>query len=393
MKILVDMSNIKTGGSLQCGLSFLKMAHNDKIHQWYVAVSAELGEQIPKNWVSDFSDFLTFPKQNTIQKLYSIKMIMHSFEHKNQPDLVFSLFGPAFWRPKNVHITGFAIPHFLYPDMDIYRNEHGLVHKIFRLIISTKRKLKKFSFCRSDFLVVETAVVKQRCAQRLNFPYDRIFVVQNSFSQIFKDNVSKEKLKFDSNNRHQLFTLFIPSAWYRHKNLEIIPSIASVLKYNGITNFIFRFTLPSNSKAWSKIKALSAKLSVEAHIETAGKVPHAKLAKEYMGSNAVFLPTLLECSSSVYPEAMIAGIPIITSDLDFAHDACGNAALYFDPFDHEMASVQIIKLMNDEHLKQSLISQGYIELKKRFPTPEQKYIQQISMLQQAYNSRNFCNLQ
>ena len=45
------------------------------------------------------------------------------------------------------------------------------------------------------------------------------------------------------------------------------------------------------------------------------------------------MPTLLESFSGTYVEAMYHQIPIFTSDIDFAHDVCKEAAFYFDPLD------------------------------------------------------------
>jgi hypothetical protein len=43
--------------------------------------------------------------------------------------------------------------------------------------------------------------------------------------------------------------------------------------------------------------------------------------------NVMFLPTLLETFCNLYIESMKYQCPIITSDLDFSHPVCGDAAL------------------------------------------------------------------
>ena len=68
--------------------------------------------------------------------------------------------------------------------------------------------------------------------------------------------------------------------------------------------------------------------------------------KLYNQADAMFLPTLLETFSASYPEAMKMERPILTSDLDFAKDICGDAALYFNPLDsYDIANK--IKTIND----------------------------------------------
>ena len=72
----------------------------------------------------------------------------------------------------------------------------------------------------------------------------------------------------------------------------------------------------------------------------------------------MMLPTLAECFSSSYPEAMISSLPILTSDLDFARSICGNSALYFDPLDPVDIVSKIIQLYNDSSLRSNLILLG-----------------------------------
>ena len=62
-----------------------------------------------------------------------------------------------------------------------------------------------------------------------------------------------------------------------------------------------------------------------------GPVDLEDLPNVYRASDALFLPTLLESFSGTYLEAMHYGLPILTTDLDFARNICRDAALYFDP--------------------------------------------------------------
>ena len=39
-----------------------------------------------------------------------------------KPDVVFSVFGPTYWRPKCNHVMGFAIPHIIYDDYYAVKN-------------------------------------------------------------------------------------------------------------------------------------------------------------------------------------------------------------------------------------------------------------------------------
>lgn len=76
----------------------------------------------------------------------------------------------------------------------------------------------------------------------------------------------------------------------------------------------------------------------------------------------MFLPTLLECFSASYAEAMVMKKPILTSDLGFAHTVCKDAAVYFDPDDANDVAEKIIGLINSPEKQAELISKGTAQL-------------------------------
>lgn len=75
-----------------------------------------------------------------------------------------------------------------------------------------------------------------------------------------------------------------------------------------------------------------ADLKLASNILNVGPLKQQELAGYYQHCDALFLPTLLESFSGAYLEAMQFGRPILTSDLDFARYICGDAAMYFDPW-------------------------------------------------------------
>ena len=78
----------------------------------------------------------------------------------------------------------------------------------------------------------------------------------------------------------------------------------------------------------------------------------------YAGVDAVVLPSLLESFSGVYVEAMALGVPIITSDRDFAHVVCGDAAIYVDPTDPGAIAQAIARLASNPELRSDLVRKG-----------------------------------
>ncbi len=63
--------------------------------------------------------------------------------------------------------------------------------------------------------------------------------------------------------------------------------------------------------------------------------------------------------------------PILTSDLSFAHDICGDAAEYFNPLNPEDIANKIINLANDKNRQNELIKKGERRLLD-FETPKSR---------------------
>ena len=78
----------------------------------------------------------------------------------------------------------------------------------------------------------------------------------------------------------------------------------------------------------------------------------------YQECDAMFLPTLLECFSASYAEAMQTKKPIVTSNMGFAHAVCKDAALYVNPMDADDIAIKIIELYESKELQQDLVTKG-----------------------------------
>ena len=78
----------------------------------------------------------------------------------------------------------------------------------------------------------------------------------------------------------------------------------------------------------------------------------------YAAADLLLLPTLLESFSGTYIEAMHHGVPICTSDRDFARVVCGDDAVYFDPTSAEHIHETIKRVLADSGLRARLIEGG-----------------------------------
>lgn len=359
MKILINSTNLVVGGALQVALSFLEEAKLFSEYRFIVFLSAQMSAQInigsfPDNFL--FYHFDCSPA--SIRNRRSVLKLLNRLEEEIQPDVVFSIFGPTYWTPRAPHVMGVADGWCYNPDSVAWK-KLGLLKrmKVATLVIYKRYFYKK----NADIYVSETSVVKTRIEKYWKIAAQDISVVQNTHSSLFN---SVTNCHFGLPNiRTGAFKFITISADYIHKNLEVIVRVIPHLERLGV-NCVFVLTLPEDT--------FNRKYAVLGDwVVNLGPVSVNMCPSIYGQCNALFLPTLLESFTASYPEAMKMRLPILTSDLDFAHSICGDAAEYFDPFNPEDIATKIQHIVENYDRRQELINLGNERL-KTFPTARQR---------------------
>jgi glycosyltransferase involved in cell wall biosynthesis len=280
-------------------------------------------------------------------------------EKKVRPDCVIATGGHGYWRPQAPLVTGFNIPHYLYPESPYFQQ------------ISFKKrwywKIRKivdwFFFKRVDSYLVQTDDVNKRVRKLMNT--DEVYTVSNTVNSVYY-NYDKypDKLPEKETNEVRLLTL---SSYYPHKNLEVINDVVPELLVKGVKNVKFVLTLPD------EIFRNRFDSDTRKYIYNIGPVPVSECPSLYNEIDFMFLPTLLECFSASYAEAMVMKKPILTSDLGFAHTVCEDSAIYFNPKDAGDIATKIIELMSNNETQEKLITNEQVLLKSFNTASERAY--------------------
>ena len=119
--------------------------------------------------------------------------------------------------------------------------------------------------------------------------------------------------------------------YYPHKNLEIFVEVGRIIRSRGLPYVIVITIEEADHRGARRLLRTIAREKLGGTIVNIGRVRHEQVATLYRQSDAMVMPTLLETFGITYIEAMFHRRTILTSDLDFARDVCGEAAIYFDP--------------------------------------------------------------
>ncbi|MFQ3243219.1 MAG: glycosyltransferase involved in cell wall biosynthesis [Lentimonas sp.] len=347
MKLLINTASADRGGSVQVALSFLAECKETVGHEYHVFLSPNVGKSVEQ---SSFPSNFNFHQmaQRPSSRVFSLNPMSRAFsklESSIQPDCVFTTSGPSYWRPRAPHLIGYNLPHYIYRDSPFWKR----VGFRERLQFNLKGILIQWFFRRdADAYVVQTDNVNQRL-QAFIAKTD-VHTVSNTCSAAYYSfDRCEAKLPLRSEGEFRALTL---SALYTHKNLEIIRAVVDEFRRRGRSAPLFVLTIEQ-----ADYDSVFGK-SYRKEVLTVGPVPPSECPSLYEECDAMFLPTLLECFSASYPEAMIMKKPILTSELGFAQTVCKDAALYFDPLNASEITDQFERLMDSEELREGLVERG-----------------------------------
>jgi glycosyltransferase involved in cell wall biosynthesis len=355
MKILINAINLKIGGGLTLTLNFLEQLKNDEKYgdiQALVIAPPNLGYEFYNSKrikIQTVSPFFTKP---LIRFLFDFVFFGRVIQ-KYAPDIVFSMGNfPIPTSCKQAVIVMF--PYLIYP-------EEG---QIWRLLTFTtylnylgKNIIFKKRLKYAQLLFPQTLTSEQR----LMHYYPKIVrttIVPMAFSIIGTEKVTNSTyvpFKKITNIKY----LLCLTKYYPHKNLEILLSVALLIKKRNLPYRIL-LTIEKNQGMGAKKLLNNIKINdLEDILINIRPVPIDEVPNLYGQVDALLLPTLLESFSATYADAMQFKKPIFTSDRDFSRDVCEDSALYFDPLDENDILNTIQSGFNNPSFLAEKIEQGY----------------------------------
>jgi glycosyltransferase involved in cell wall biosynthesis len=179
------------------------------------------------------------------------------------------------------------------------------------------------------------------------------------------------------------FTFLCLARYYAHKNIEILVDAMVRLPVYARRPARCHITISSGQhpRAMALLRRLG-RTGLADRIINIGPVPSTALPEAFRRADALLFPTLLESFSRTYHEAMQADLPILTSDRDFAHEICQEAAVYFEPLDADSVAKAMALVMEDADLRARLVANGRRVLAKS-PTWEEIVSQFVEVLERA----------
>ena len=151
--------------------------------------------------------------------------------------------------------------------------------------------------------------------------------------------------------------------------LKKIKNIPQILK--GFNYFLAKSAKKFNlilvgGDLWldTEIAKTIRELKLTDKVVVTGFVNDQDLAKYYRGATAFVSPSLYEGGGLTHLEAMALGTPVIASNLSSMPELVGNAGILVNPVNEEEIGRAMLKIVNNQKLRNDLIRKGLVQAKK-----------------------------
>lgn len=204
---------------------------------------------------------------------------------------------------------------------------------------------------------------KEDITRSLKVDYDKIDVVYDGINQIFAPTTLEDQKKTrEKHTGGQKYFLFV-GALHPRKNiaglLKAFDAFKSIDKY-GIKLVIVGGQMHKTGDIFETYKNMRFKNDVV----FTGRIPTNELHSLMGAALALTFVPFFEGFGIPVVEAMSAGVPVICSNTTSMPEVGGNAVLYADPVKIEQITDAMLKIAEDETLRNKLIQEGFNQKSK-----------------------------
>lgn len=319
---------------------YLKMYDNIDI----LIKNNELNSYGSKNIIRCKKDINT-SKQRILEEQIFLSSLLDRYNLIHYPDYALPILCR---RPCIVTIHDLA----MYSSSNTYTKSQVITKRFFMNF--TVKKAHKF-ICISNFTAKELNKYYE------NIDTDKIEVIYNGIDykpyKISQQDILVTKNKFKINKPYILFVGTLSPS----KNIHRLIKAFNNLKKQG---YDYQLII-AGKKGWlyENLFQLVSKLKLDKEVIFTGYVSDSELEVLYNKCEFCSFISLYEGFGFPPLEAMARQKPVLVSNIASIPEVVGNAGLYCNPYSTSDITKKMIKLINDNNLKSSLIKRGVLRVK------------------------------
>jgi glycosyltransferase involved in cell wall biosynthesis len=354
IKIAVIAHSCRAGGSLLGTLSIIRALKN-VVRGEQVLLICPAGYGFEEIKLPPDSERFSYKgRHSPVQRCWFDTITLPKLVAQYRPDVIFSISNEGIRKPSVPQVLMF---HNSYP---LYSKKHcpevSLKERLrFALLKSQIRK----SLPSTQLVFTQTPVVKQRLASSFSYPESQIKVLPWPVPSEIKPTAGL-KLPSVFDKTSDIFYVLVLTRYMGHRSpgvlIRLCRDFGGELREQNI-RFITTVEPDDYPGAKGFLKGITRN-HLQDIITNVGSISREEVLRYYSHSNLLWLPTLMETLCLPYLEAVRMEVPIMAPDLDFARYVCGEAAVYYDPWDIESMFSGILLLRKNDALRKELIEKG-----------------------------------
>lgn len=210
---------------------------------------------------------------------------------------------------------------------------------------------------KADRIIAISESTKKDIIECIDYPKDEIDVIYNGVDHnIFHPMHVPQKFleKYELNK--QCKNILYVGAEDARKNLSTLLKALNLVK-KEFSDIMF---IKVGDPGWHSERHILKKLikDLDLNAKFVGYVPEHELPYFYNSADVFVFPSLYEGFGLPPLEAMACGTPVVTSNTSSLPEVVGNAGIMVDPLDVDGFAEAIIKVLDNENLRNTLIQRG-----------------------------------
>ena len=337
LKILFNCTTNVKGGAVQNAANFIRLSLKDQHVRFVYCISKEIAQTL-EAWGIDVSDMMILKSP---AKSFSTRRLLKKISMQEDISLVYTMAGPSYVKFKKNHIMGISNPYLTHATLNNIISRRGRSALMFYI----KTLYQGFYARKANYYIFQTRTSMVGFSKWRKDIESISYVVPNAISDLL--SIKPEEIRTLNPKNPIIKKILVPSAYYPHKNIEIISDICNYAQKVCSTT-LFKFYVTIEPEIFCKLP-----LSLNDSIENLGPYKHSELEKIYSKCDTVFMPSQLETFSTSYLEAMAFSKCLVVPDLKFAREICDTYPRYYQDNDVIGAYNALIGQSNEEHKKKA----------------------------------------
>ena len=271
------------------------------------------------------------------------------------------------WNTEFLHCPHYNIPVIYEGEMVV--TVHDLIHLIFPQFLKHRtayfyaKSLFKLMAVRAKKIIAVSESTKADIVNYLGVREDKVIVIYNGVSEVFKKDVSQEeceKLR-DKLNLHARYILNV-SNMKTHKNIETLIKAYSKLRKRGIEQKLL--LVGGKKERVGELQVYAEQFNVAKDVIYIQNIDFEDLPSLYQICDIFVFPSLYEGFGLPLVEAMASRVPVVTSNVSSMPEVVGDAGITIEPKDADSLAEAIGKVISDSKLRENMIKMGIKQIEK-----------------------------